>query len=148
MTEHTDRHLAIVLYKFAAEPNAVAQKAGYDDVDAVSVGDLVGRKPSLHNRITWRFPIFNDDLWDSGADALFAALGGYAKVKAMVAVVAPGAAWMRVCVPSIGSPWQESGGFQRETLKRIVDAGLDLDIAMFEYEATNPTHGLRPKPNS
>jgi|GEM_PF-2724417 len=148
MTQHNDRHLAIVLYKFVTEPRAVAQSAGYDDVEVLAVGDLVGRRPSLHNRITWRFPLFNDDPWDVGADVLIAALGGDANLKATVAEVAPDAAWMRVAVPSTGSPWQESGGFNRETLRRIVDIGLGLDIAVFDYDQTNPTHGLRPERNS
>jgi hypothetical protein len=146
MTNHHDRHVAIVLYGFAKDPQAIADDVGYGDVEILRIGDIVGRRPSAKNRITWRFPIFNDDPWDYGIDALIAALGGAAKLKAVMTDVTPDAAWLRICVPSVGSPWQESGGIHRRTLGQMVDVGLDFDVAVFAHDPGNPTHGPRQRP--
>ena len=145
MTGHHDRHVAVVLSGFANNLDAVARDVGYDDVEIISLGDLVGRRPSAQNRITWRRAIFNDDTWDYGIDALIACLGGPAKVRAVLDEVEPTAAWLRMCVPSIGSPWQESrhGLGNHVPTRRI---GLGFDVALFAYDAANATHGLRPAP--
>ncbi len=81
MTDHHDRHIAIIFYKFAVEPGTIAQAAGYKDVETVRVGDLVGRSPSKDNRITWRFPFFNDDTWPDAIAGLVAALGGEQRLR-------------------------------------------------------------------
>ena len=148
MTGHHDRHVAVVLSGFAKNPRAVAHDVGYDDVEIVSVGDLVGRRPSAKNRITWRRAIFNDDTWDYGIDALIADLGGPAKLRAVLDEIEPTAAWLRMCVPSVDSPWQESGGMHLATMAQLVQIGLGFDVAIFAYDAANATHGLRPAPTS
>jgi hypothetical protein len=145
-TGHHDRHVAIVLSGFTKNPHAVVDDVGCGDVEVVAVGDLVGQRPSTKNRITWRRAIFNDDTWDYGFDALVARLGGPAKLKAILHHIEPTAAWLRVSVPSVGSPWQESGGLHLATLAQLVEIGLGMDVAVFAYDAANPTHGLRPAP--
>lgn len=143
MTEHHDRHVAIVFYGFLVDPQEVANWVGYNDVEILKVGAPVGRHVSSKNRITWRYPMFNDDNWDSAASALIDRLGGMDRLKSVIHEIAPKAAWLRICLPSIGSPFQESNGLDRKIMAQLVDLGLDFDIAMFEYDGTRPTHGKK-----
>ncbi len=144
MTEHHDRHVAIIFHKVAADPDAIALTAGYEDVTLVRAGDIVGRRPSPDNRITWRFPIFNDDTWDYGIAGIVMALGGEERLRQLRDQVAPGSAWLRLCAPIIGSPWQESGGLGLDSVILLGRLGLAFDLCVFDYDEARPTHGLRP----
>jgi hypothetical protein len=148
MTDHHDRHVVVVLHGFEQHPHGVASEVGYGDFEVICIGDLVGRRPSAKNRITWRRAFFNDNVWDYEIDALIAELGGPARLKIVLRDLGPAAAWLRVCVPSVGSPWQESGGMSLSTMSQLVEIGLGFDVAVFAYDAANPTHGLRPAPMS
>jgi hypothetical protein len=146
MTDNHDRHVAVVLYGFAKNPRDVAREVGSADVEVICIGDLVGRRPSAKNRITWRRAFFNDDAWKYPIDGLIAELGGPARLKTVLRDLTPAAAWLRICVPSAGSPWQESGGMSLSTMSQLVEIGLGFDLAAFAFDAANPTHGLRPEP--
>ncbi len=143
VTNHHDRHVAIVLHGFTMSPKAVADAVDYDDVATLHAGDAIGRNVSSKNRITWRYPMFSDDNWDFAVNSLIGKLGGVDGLKAVIATTDTDAAWLRICLPCIGSPWQESAGLERKTLAHLVELGLDFDIAFFDYDADRATHGPR-----
>ena len=144
MTDHHDRHVAIVFYEFSSDPSMLAQQAGYDDVEFLKIGDAAGRWASKHNRITWRFPIFNDETWDDGVEGLINALGGLDRVQSLLHLVAPRAAWFRIALPAKASPWQESGGLSLTSIQQLAQLQLEFDVSIFEYDQDRPTHGLKP----
>ncbi len=136
-----------MLSGFDVNPQTLADNVGYDDVQTLKIGDPVGRHLSKKNLITWRYPFFNDDAWDMPVDRVIARLGGVDGLTTIIGNTRPQAAFLRLCVPSIGSPWQESGGLCHKTMADVVRIGLDFDIAVFHYDPANPTHGVRPAPS-
>jgi hypothetical protein len=88
--------------------------------------------------------MFADDHWDVSIRALLDKLGGGEKLKLLIDTVRPEAAWVRLNIPSVGSPWQESNGLDNATLRLLAELGLDFDVAAFEYDESRPTHGRKP----
>ncbi|MDP3748482.1 MAG: hypothetical protein Q8Q88_15695 [Phenylobacterium sp.] len=143
LTEHHDRCVSLILHDFPQRPDEIADWADYGDVAVVMIGDKAGHRAVTKNRITWRQPINADVPWDDGLADLVRNLGGRERVAKLLSNVRPKAAWIRINLPSIGSPWQESAGLGRESIQLLADLELEFDIAMFAYDDSQWTH--RPK---
>ena len=140
MTDHHDRGVSLILNGFDVHPQSLADEIGYADVEIIRIGDLVGPRPSTKNRITWRAAMYRDGAWDDAVVGLIETLGGIAKLQPMLERVNAKAAWVRLNLPLIGSPWQESSGLDHRALTLLAALGLSFDIAFFNYDATRQTH--------
>lgn len=140
-TEHHDRHAAIYFNRFDMEPEAVAAMVGYEDVFWINRGEMFGRRPAEHNRIAWRYPFFADQNWDDAVEGLIDGMGGPDAVARVKNQVMPKAAWLRLALPIIGSPWQESGGLGTGMLSTLARLELDFDTSVFDYDPRRATHG-------
>lgn len=140
-TEHHDRHAAIYFYRFEMEPETVAAMVDYKDVFWIRRGDRFGRRPAEHNRIAWRYPFFVDQTWDDVVEGLIDRMGGPEAVSRVKDKVRPKAAWLRLALPIVASPWQESGGLSTSMLGTLASLELDFDTSVFEYDPGRATHG-------
>lgn len=140
MTDHHDRGVALILNGFEADPQSLADEIGHAEVEIIRIGDLVGSRPSTKNRITWRVAMYRDGAWDDAVVGLIESLGGVAKLKPMLERASAKAAWIRLNLPLIGSPWQESSGLDHRALALLTALGLSFDIAFFDYDETRQTH--------
>jgi hypothetical protein len=140
VTDHHDRSVSLILNGFEADPQALADEIGHADVDIVRVGDPVGSHSSIKNRITWRAATYRDVPWDDAVVGLIQGLGGVPKLKPILDRVNAKAAWVRLSLPLIGSPWQESSGLDHRALSLLATLGLSFDVAFFNYDAARQTH--------
>ena len=140
MTDHHDRGVALILNGFEADPQSLADEIGHADVEIIRIGDLVGSRPSTKNRITWRSAMYRDSAWNDAVVGLIESLGGVARLKPMLERASAKAAWVRLNLPLIGSPWQESSGLDHPALVLLAALGLSFDIAFFDYDETRQSH--------
>jgi hypothetical protein len=140
LTDHHDRCVSLILNDFEVDPQTLADEIGYPDVDIVRIGDPVGPRRSAKNRITWRAPMFRDVHWDDAVVGLIDDLGGLETLKPLLARADARAAWVRLNLPLIGSPWQESDGLDHRTLSLLAGLGLSFDVAFFNYDEARQTH--------
>lgn len=84
--------------------------------------------------------MYRDAAWDDAVVGLIQSLGGVAKLKPMLERVNAKAAWVRLNLPLIGSPWQESSGLDHRVLALLTTLGLSFDIAFFNYDEARRTH--------
>ena len=90
--------------------------------------------------------MYRDVSWDDVVVRLIEDLGGLAKLKPMLERANAEAAWVRLNLPLIGSPWQESNGLDHRALSLLAALGLSFDIAFFNYDEARQTHSLtRPE---
>jgi hypothetical protein len=144
-TDHYDRCASLILNGFETSPELIAEAVGYPDVSFHAAGDLVGPRVAEKSRVTWRLPMFADDNWDTAILTLIDRLGGTSAVRSLIEREKPQAAWLRLNVPLVGSPWQESNGLDNATLRALADLGVDFDVAAFDYDESRPTHRQAPK---
>lgn len=144
MTDHQDRCISIVLYGFTTDPDEIADLIDPATDTVLRIGEPTGNRLSDRHQVTWRQVIFNDTPWDDGFESLLTRLGGVQNFKSVLYRLKPADAWVRINLPIISSPLQESNGFGSENLTKIAELNLDLDIMAITYDAARPSHNLKP----
>jgi hypothetical protein len=140
MTDHFDRCISIVVFGFAADPDLVADLIDPETDTVLRIGAPVGNHLSDRHRVTWRQVMFNDTPWDEGFYLLLERLGGLKNFKARLDTLEAPDAWLRINLPVVGSPWQESAGFGSQVIAQLAELNLGFDIAVFDYDAARPSH--------
>jgi hypothetical protein len=135
------RAVSICLVDFRISPTVVRSRFPDLNMDVKEIGERRGANQTVpYNFVAFWLPMNALEPWDHPIEQLVDKLGGWKKLKALIAEISPREAWLRIDAPMLGSPYIETNGLSASIISSMSTVGLAFELGVRDYHDEDPTH--------